>query len=221
MLEHVDWQDVLNRYRSTGNSHVIIDNFIAEQNAMRLQQELLQNQMWRIKNPVSKHLHNSMPITPSSSTIVPELEKAIKNVFSESYVLAEYWALLYSKNTDGNIHADFGDLTITYWLTPDQYNLDESTGGLILYDVKRPPDMPFSDYLASGEQSRAYVAEHSRVDPIVIPYRFNRAILFNPAIFHKSNKPNFDLSHPSRMRMNMTFSFRDPDETLRQLELMQ
>ncbi|MEG9883342.1 MAG: hypothetical protein V6Z86_01745 [Hyphomicrobiales bacterium] len=220
MFEHIDWNKVSREYWKSGDSHVVIDDFMTRQGAIRLQDELIRNQMWRLKNPISKHLHNTRPKTDMAVRVVEALETPIRRNFGRQYRLAEYWALLYAKNTDGNVHADFGDLTITYWLTPDRYNLDRETGGLVLYDARRPADMPFSAYLASGEASRAYVGEHARQAPVVIPYRFNRAILFNPSIFHKSNRPHFDLSHPSRMRMNMTFSFRDPEETRRQMEMV-
>ena len=220
MFEHLDWNDIRIRYEASKGHSVIIDDFLPANTAEDVHAELLSNQMWRIKNPISKHLYNSQPHTSSLTQIIPELQAVIAQTFNSTYQLSDFWAMLYSKNTDGNVHADFGDLTLTYWLTQDKYNKCSDTGGLVLYDVKRPYDMPLTQYLSSGKASEAYVDAHTAGAITVIPYRFNRSILFNPTIFHKSNRPQFDLSALSHMRMNLTFAFDDPAESQKQLDMI-
>ena len=218
MFDHLDWDGIHMNYELSHRSHVVVDDFLPPETTRQLHSELLANQMWRIKNPASKHLHNNRPSTNLLTCIAPTLENIIAQTFDGKYRLIDYWAMLYSRNTDGNVHADFGDLTLTHWLTPDKYNACPRSGGLVLYDVRRPRDMPLTQYLSSGDASRAYVDSHTAGRVVVIPYRFNRAVVFNPTTFHKSHRPQFDLSRTSHMRMNVTFSFSNPAEMRRQLE---
>ena len=221
MLDHLDWDKIRDDYVGSGENYVVIDDFLPNDIAHQLHAELLKNKMWRVKNPVSKHLHNRQPKTDVTRAIVPRLQSIVMAHFDQAFRVNDFWAMLYSRNTDGNVHADFGELTLTYWLTDDAHNLDTASGGLVLYDVKRPAKMKVTEYLSAGGASRAYVDANSSGEPTKIPYKFNRAIIFNPCIFHKSDTPKFDLRSPETMRMNMTISFGDPIEAHRQLEAVE
>lgn len=215
---HLDWPQIRQSYDDSDEAYVVIDSFLPTVMAHQLHKELVQNPMWRIKNPVSKHLHNRQPKTNMTRTIVPELQHIFAQHFDAKLQVDDFWAMMYSRNSDGNVHADFGDLTLTYWLTPEEFNKDPGTGGLILYDVRRPDGMKVNEFLSAGEASARYVQMHSSGDPTTIPYRFNRAVLFNPRIFHKSDSPHFDITDPMRMRLNLTLSFSDLVEARRKLE---
>ena len=218
MLEHIDWDDVLLDLQSTEIPHKVIDNFLAPELAVALHHELMSSQMWRTKNPVSRHLHNAQPRTPTAISLVQALDKDVSIRLGEETQVRDYWSLLYTKNTDGNVHADFGDLTLTYWLTPNRHNTSTETGGLILYDVVRPPELPVNRYLTAGSESIEYVKTRTEGKHVTIPYAWNRAVIFDSRHFHKSDSPSFKLDNIECMRMSFTCTFYRNGEMTRQLD---
>ncbi len=197
----------------------IIDDFLDITQCRELHKNLLNNQMWRKKNPISKHLYNSQPKSAFVEIILASVDSAMRKRAGDGINLIDYWALLYSKNSDGNTHADFGQLTLTYWLTPEEYNLDSDTGGLLIYDVKRAKDLRASEYLTAGQASEKYVLERTRRH-VIVPYRCNRAVLFDSSHYHKTHSPNFDIAHPEGMRMNLTFSYACAEHVAEQVRLI-
>jgi hypothetical protein len=200
--------------------YIVIDDFLEDETCKALHAELLSNQMWRQKNPLSKHLHNARPKSALIASLVGEITEQVRQDSPEDIDLIDYWALLYSLNTDGNVHADFGQLTLTYWLTPEHYNLDPATGGLLLYDVCRDPGQGANIYLAAGKESEDYVNK-STLRQVVIPYRCNRAVLFDSSHYHKTHSPNFDISRPEGMRMNLTLAYASAAHVERQFKLIE
>ena len=200
--------------------YLVIDDFLEDETCNALHVELLANQMWRQKNPLSKHLHNARPKSALIVSVVNAITAQVRQDALEDIDLIDYWALLYSLNTDGNVHADFGQLTLTYWLTPEHYNLDPATGGLLLYDVRRDPGQGANIYLAAGKESEDYVNKSTR-RKVVIPYRYNRAVLFDSSHYHKTHSPNFDNSRPEGMRMNLTLAYASAAHVEQQFKLIE
>ena len=50
------------------------------------------------------------------------------------------------------------------------------------------------------------INEDNKVENIVIPYRENRAVIFNSQLFHETDDFNFDESYENR-RINITFLY--------------
>lgn len=199
--------------------YIVIDDMLNDTECRDMHRILLNNPMWRKKNPISKHLYNSRPKCVMGSLLLERVEALIRQKTNEELILIDHWALLYSKNTDGNMHADFGQFTLTYWLTPEEHNLNKNTGGLLLYDVQRPKNSSANQYLTAGGASEKYVSERTQ-NHVVVPYRHNRAVLFDSSHFHKTHTPNFDITKPEGMRMNLTFSYASTVHVIEQVELI-
>ncbi|WP_343177659.1 hypothetical protein [Pseudomonas sp. 4810-S13] len=199
--------------------YTIIDDFLNAAQCHALHKSLLCNRMWRKKNPISKHLYNSQPKSAIVESILAKVDSVMRERAGCSLQLIDYWALLYSKNSDGNTHADFGQLTLTYWLTPEEYNLDATTGGLIIYDVKRGMDQRANEYLIAGQASEEYVLQRTQ-QHVIVPYRCNRAVLFDASHYHKTFSPHFNIAHPEGMRMNLTFSYASAEHIAEQVRLI-
>ncbi len=199
--------------------HLIIDDFLEPKICALLHSEMLNNQMWRLKNPLSKHLYNSQPITNETKNLLLKSNHIAQQMLTKEIELIDYWAILYSKNTDGNVHADFGQLTLTYWITPDKFNLNPETGGLLIYDVRRADNLSASSYLQTGNESEKFVITHTKSNKI-IPYRCNRAVIFDSSYYHKTNSPLFDTSHPEGMRMNITLAYATKSHVCEQIRLI-
>lgn len=104
----------------------------------------------------------------------------------ESYIRS--WSLRFNTfGTGVGPHTDPSHFTVNVWVTPDKCMGDPNKNGLIIYKKKRPKG-PWEEYSShekgwSMEKIRDYLKE-SKYD--IIPYRFNRAIIFMGDSFHET-----------------------------------
>ena len=104
-----------------------------------------------------------------------------------------------------NLHADFAEVNLNLWITPEDANLDKSSGGLVVYDKASPKNWKFSDYNNNQFKIKDFI-EKSHAKEVVIPYKENRIVIFDSALFHKSDDFKFKPGYENR-RMNVTFLY--------------
>lgn len=190
-------------------SYRVIDNVLPSSSASSIRSELLGHYAWKKKNHINKHLHNFRPEIPQ----VKDLNEMILSKFKDELKglsLLSWWAMLNTKNSEGNVHADYASMTFTYWLTDDCHCIDKSRGGLRLYDFRASDHDGIGEYLTSVA-AREKVLSNSVRCIEYIPYRFNRGILFDSKIYHEIDRPMFNLSRPEGCRMNLTFAYDTPE----------
>ncbi len=103
------------------------------------------------------------------------------------------------------IHADFAQLNLNFWITPDEYNNDKNKGGLKVYDAPAPENWSFHKYNSGATEIFRFL-EEKKANCKTIPYKFNRAVLFNSAYFHETDNIDFKDGYESR-RINITYLF--------------
>jgi hypothetical protein len=144
--------------------------------------------------------------TVSLFAIAEEFSEAMGEAFAD-YQLAQWWAFVYDTKLPGtDIHGDDADFSLNFWITPDSANLDPNGGGLVIWDKKAPSDWSYDDYNSGGDKVRRYLEEQDAV-PNVIPYRENRAVLFEGHLFHKTDDFTFAPGFENRRR-SVTILFR-------------
>lgn len=206
LLNYRDWTVVSKQFEAAAPyRHVILDDFLSKDIVDLLREQLINHWGWRRKNWVSEHLHNAMPKNNLINNLIDELNQELLPIIGELNY-SNHWALMYLKNTKGNIHTDNASLTITIWLTSDEYNMDANTGGLLIYDVSRPHDERISiDYIP--ENVGNYIKEKTKGNIFHIPYRMNRAVILDAALFHCTDSPNFDCTTPNGYRINFSIAY--------------
>jgi hypothetical protein len=105
------------------------------------------------------------------------------------------------------LHADFAAVNINFWITADADNLDPATGGLVIYDVTAPPEWDFETYNRRPDLIASYLRTRG-ARAITIPYRENRAIVFNSDLFHATAPIRFRPGYEHR-RINVTMLYGD------------
>ena len=103
------------------------------------------------------------------------------------------------------IHADFAAVNVNFWVTPDEANLDEDSGGLIVWNKRMPPDWELWRYKDDIPAIREFLS-NSRAKSLDVPYRQNRAVMFNSDLFHETGRLNFRDGYENR-RINVTMLF--------------
>ncbi len=151
---------------------------------------------------------------PLVMQIAEEIRDALPLLIGERHALRQLWAF---KNTevlpgDSTIHADFAAVNVNFWITPEAANLDPDSGGMVVYDLEAPLSWAFRQYNEQPDQIRELMARH-QPRAIRIPYRQNRAIIFNSDLFHGTEaacfRPDY-LSH--RINVTMLYGDRRQDE---------
>ena len=217
MTEPDKWTK-LSAIKNFNTDYTIIDQPFEDNFVSKIREGILHDQMWRFKNPISKHLHNHQPKSEYINKFIKIIRGHVKLFIDKNLELTNYWAMAYPRNTDGNIHADLGKYTITYWITPGKYNKNPKTGGIILYDVKRPESMALDKYLSAGNESKQYVLQNTQGQKTIIPYKFNRMVIFKSNIFHKTDSPCFESTKLDNTRINLTMEFTTKEELNREIK---
>ena len=104
-----------------------------------------------------------------------------------------------------NVHADFARVNLNFWITPDGANLDPQAGGLIVYNEPAPPSWSFAEYNKDEGKIRDFLKSRN-AESQRIPYRCNRAVLFNSSLFHETDTIHFKEGYENR-RINVTYLF--------------
>jgi tetratricopeptide (TPR) repeat protein len=186
----------------------VIDNFLTPEALEQVRRFCLESTVWR--HPYKFGYVGGFPQDGFASisllAIAEELRTALGEAF-DGYQLAQWWGFEYDSKLPGtDIHGDDADFSLNLWITPDSANLDSGTGGLVVWDKTAPSDWSFDEYNSGGDRVRRYLRDTNAVSD-VIPYRANRAVLFEGHLFHRTDDFTFAPGFANRRR-SLTFLFR-------------
>jgi hypothetical protein len=135
-----------------------------------------------------------------------ELARALPRIF-ESHPLRYLWAYKYDSNYTGiNLHADQAAVNVNLWVTPDEANLDPTSGGLVVFTAKPDATMDFTAYNTNTQAVVEQLLAPTDFANVTIPYRSNRMVLFDSALFHQTDTFRFRKGYRNR-RINLTFLY--------------
>ena len=189
---------------------VVIDNFLTREALESIHRFCLESTVWsgnRYAHGRLGSLFFSGFNCPLLLQIAEEIRDGFPDLIGSTHPLRQLWGF---KNTcplpaDSTIHADFAAVNVNFWITPDEANLDDASGGMLIYDVDAPLSWDFPTYNERGDLIREFLnASHAGV--IRIPYRQNRAIIFNSDLFHATEQVNFKPDYRSH-RINITMLY--------------
>ena len=205
-----NWSDVEDEYLNSSNQIMYIDNFLSDEALIELREFCLVSKVWH-KQYDNKYLgafSNSGFISPIHLQIALDLQQKLPKVFG-AHKLGKFWGFKYDSTLGKgiNIHADSAIHNLNFWITPDEYNNDKNSGGLKVYDVPAPDNWTFKDYNASKRKKIIYdFLKKNKGKCINVPYKYNRAVLFNSAYFHETDEIDFKDEYVGR-RINNTYLF--------------
>jgi hypothetical protein len=186
---------------------VVIDDLLTAEALQKLRRFCLDSTIWRAIYE-GGYLgafpeHGFAP--PLLAQIAEEL-RAVYPAIIADYPLLHFWAFKYDSSLRGiNKHADFAAVNVNFWITPDEANLDPAHGGLVVWDAAAPLDWGFAKYNAADDDIRAFL-EREKAKPVTVPYRANRAVVFDSDLFHETDTIHFKPGYENR-RINITLLF--------------
>lgn len=185
----------------------VIDNLLTPEALASLQRLCLGSGFWRrsFPNGYLGALPEDGFAAPLLAQIGEELPRAFPAIFG-AHPLLQLWAFKYDSELTGiNLHADFAAVNVNFWITPDEANLDPDHGGLVVWDKEAPLDWDFARYNTDEAAMREYLAA-SGARPVTIPYRANRAVIFDSDLFHETDHFRFRPGYENR-RINITYLY--------------
>jgi tetratricopeptide (TPR) repeat protein len=187
---------------------ISVDDLLTPQALDSLRRFLLESTIWHdfshIDGFVASYLEDGLAC-PLLLQIADELRRAFPDILCE-HPLSQAWAFK-GLQPQGAVdaHADDAAVSVNFWVTPTEANLDPGRGGLVVCRAPPPDDWEIKDYHGDRERIETFL-EQKAGDSLVVPYRQNRAVLFRSRLFHHSDRPKFASTYEN-YRINLTLLY--------------
>lgn len=191
---------------------VVVDHFLSDEAVSALRRFCLEATVWT----GNRYLHGRVGSfffsgfnCPLLLQIAEEVRDQLPHILGGRHPLRHVWGFKSSAHqpADSAIHADFAAVNVNFWITPESANLDDASGGLVIYDVDAPLSWDFSTYNGRLDLIDSYLRQRC-ARRITVPYKENRAIIFNSDLFHGTAEVRFRPGYENR-RVNITMLYGD------------
>jgi Tfp pilus assembly protein PilF len=207
VVNHPEDKATENLWKAACSPIVVVDDFLTPKGLEEIRRFCLGSTIWREAFP-GGYL-GALPehgfAVPLLAQLGEELAAGYPGIFA-GHPLLQLWAFKYGKTPTGiRLHADFAAVNVNFWITPDHANRDPGHGGLVIWDKAAPQDWDFKKYNNDGGAIRSFL-EQSGAKSTTVPYRANRAVIFDSDLFHETDTINFEEGYENR-RINITLLY--------------
>ena len=112
-----------------------VDDFLVPEALASLRKFCVESTFWFDFQYAPGYVGSSLDdgfVCPLLAQIASELPRALPGIFREPFPLTHLWGYKYDSERSGiREHADFAAINVNFWLTPDDANLEPSSGGLV------------------------------------------------------------------------------------------
>lgn len=207
----VNGEDAARQWREKRPQILVIDDLLTEEALAALRRFCLGSTVWR--TGFESGYLGAFPEHGFSVPLLAQIAEELRCVFSGicgDLPLKYAWAFKYDSNMEGvHIHADDAVVNINFWITQDEANLDPESGGLKVWDAGAPPNCDYAKFASEQAGIRDFLARN-RATSVTIPYRANRAVIFDSELLHQTDKIRFKEGYRNR-RINLTFLYGERD----------
>jgi tetratricopeptide (TPR) repeat protein len=195
------------QWRTKKPQIAVIDNLLSAEALEGLRRFCWEEPVWRAS------YHNgylgAFPAHGFACPLLGQVAEELRGAFPDilcAHPLLYMWGFKYDSQLTGiSIHADESAVNVNFWLTPDEANLDPQSGGLVLWDVAAPLDWDFDKFNRNTPAIRDFLAR-AGAKSVTVPYRANRAVIFDSDLFHETDTIRFKEGYLNR-RINVTMLF--------------
>ncbi len=203
-----DRDDLVRRFKEGRPGVVFFDDLLTPGALRSLRRFLLESTVWHdfghIGGFVASYLEDGLAC-PLVLQIADELRRTFPEVLGE-HPLSQAWAFKGLESRAAvDVHGDDAAVSVNFWVTPTEANLTPGRGGLAVSLTPPPSGWTMRDYDDDRDRIVAFLAQNPG-DTLLIPYRENRAVLFESRLFHHSDAPMFAEGYENH-RINLTLLF--------------
>lgn len=188
----------------------VIDDFLSTEALAALRRFCNEPTIWfekKFRDEVGASLRNGF-CCPALLQVAEETRMAFPRLLAEHLFTGCFSYKYFGAETEGNVHADRGAISLNLWITPDAANLDPQRGGLLIWN-KRVPSNYFDCSPQQIDRIHEQMVSAADAKPSTIAYRSNRAMLFRSDVLHKSDRMRFAAGYENR-RVSLTFLYGHP-----------
>jgi tetratricopeptide (TPR) repeat protein len=200
------------QWRTRRPQIAVIDNILTDEALVALRHFCWGSTVWRTS--YERGYLGAVPEHGFASPLLAQIADEFRTAYADicgNHALKYLWAFKYDSTLDGvGIHADDAAVNVNFWITPDEANLDPQRGGLVVWDVAAPLDWEYSKYNGDLAATRDFL-KRADARPVTIPYRSNRAVIFDSDLFHETDTIRFKEGYLNR-RINVTLLYGDRTE---------
>lgn len=196
------------QWREGSPKIVVLDDFLSDEALTKLRQFCWASTVWEnvYERGYLEAYLNSGISCPLLGQIADELRLRYPDVFGDM-PLWLFWGFKYDSQLAGvGIHADIATVNVNFWITPDDANLDPDSGGLIIWDTPPPDDWSATKFNSGDTDPARDFLESCGAQSVAVPYRSNRAVIFDSSLFHATDEIRFKEGYLNR-RINITLLY--------------
>jgi hypothetical protein len=217
-----DRAEVQDRYLDRAPGVVVVDDFLSPEALDGLRRFCLESTVWF----GNRYAHGRLGAffqdgftCPLLVQIAEELRVTLPRVIGDRYPLRQLWGFKSGPElpADATTHADFAAVNVNFWITPQEANLDPESGGLVVYDVDAPMHWDFETYNGRTDVIKPFL-QRQQSRAITIPYRANRAVIFNSDLFHGTDAVHFRPGYDN-LRVNITMLYGEREQEVHHRDL--
>lgn len=198
------------RYAEAAPALVVVDGLLHVKALAALRRFCLEATIWfdckEHGGYLGAYLHEGFD-HPVVLALARALSERLPQIFG-GHRLAQAWAFKYGQGGGTRKHADAAAVNVNLWITPDEACREPARSGLVVYDAATPPGWRFADYNLDPAPLERRVAGRAAVR---VPYRCNRAVIFDSSLIHESGDVRFRPGYANR-RINVTLLFGERRE---------
>ncbi len=206
---HLDIEAIEARYRATKPEVTFVDDLLSPSALDSLRRFCWEATIWKkdYENGYIGAFLGDGFASPLLLQIADELRGRFPGIFG-AHRLTQAWAFKHDSARRGlNIHADAAAVNVNFWITADDANLNPDSGGLVVWNKEAPREWNFKDYNSDTNRGAIYEwLKQNKAEEIKIPYRANRAVIFNSDLFHETDEITFKEGYRQR-RINITLLY--------------
>ncbi|WP_028464406.1 tetratricopeptide repeat protein [Nisaea denitrificans] len=204
----LDWNKIEESYLDGDPRAIAIDALLSEDALARLRRFCFESTIWHQLKGAGYlgAYYRSGFNDPLLFAIGRGLRERLPRILGP-HNLKMMWAYKYDQHMAGiNPHADFAAVNVNFWINHAESNLEPETGGLLVFRKPAPQDWTFERYNAAPAEEIYDFLGDERDNPVRVPNRENRALLFDSRLFHETDRFKFKDGYIHR-RINITMLF--------------
>ena len=201
-------QEVQTRYFASQPGVTWIDGLLRSEAVAQLRNFCMGSTIWSDFKYTGGYVGTSLSNGFASGLLLQiarELRTRLPDLLGR-HPLRQMWAYKYDQQLTGiGVHADAAAVNVNFWITPDEANLDANSGGLRVWRKCAPMDWDFDDFNRRPQRLMRWV-EETGAEEVIVPYRSNRAVIFDSNLVHRTDDFDFAPGYENR-RINITMLF--------------
>ncbi len=200
-------QQIEKEFVDNPHGFTFFDGLLREEALQSLYSFCLSSTIWSLidyKDEIEANI-----LTGSCCPLIFQIAMDIKQAFPKilgAHPFTSCWAYKYFQRKSGlGVHCDDGAVSINFWITPDHANNNPKAGGLVLWNKKVSRDY-LGEMTEEREKRFKKILAESDAESFRVPYRCNRAVLFQSNILHGTDEIDFKTGYENN-RINLTFLY--------------